>query len=96
LGIVSRTNHGTYRFLFSCSLDSTHSPPLQLPPQVIAHKSSTEEILELRKAFDQYDCGHDGVITFEEFKSGLKKVNYDDDDMHEIFDSIDINQNGYM
>jgi Ca2+-binding EF-hand superfamily protein len=63
---------------------------------VIAHKSSTEEILELRKAFDQYDCGHDGVITFEEFKSGLQKVNYDDDDMHEIFDSIDVNQNGCM
>lgn len=33
---------------------------------VIAHKSSPAEILQLRKAFGQYDIENNGVISFEE------------------------------
>ena len=31
---------------------------------VIAHRSSADEIMELRKAFDQYDSKNDGTISF--------------------------------
>jgi len=31
---------------------------------VIAHRSTREEILQLRKAFDAYDSSNDGVITY--------------------------------
>jgi serine/threonine protein kinase len=33
---------------------------------VIAHKSSTNEIYHLREAFKEYDTGNDGVICFDE------------------------------
>mmetsp|Transcript_23294 Transcript_23294/g.33389 ORF Transcript_23294/g.33389 Transcript_23294/m.33389 type:complete len:350 (-) Transcript_23294:1404-2453(-) len=61
---------------------------------VIAHRSSADEIMDLRKAFDQYDSENDGTITFSEFKMALEKSNYSDEEMHSIFDSIDVNQNG--
>lgn len=56
--------------------------------QVIAHKSSTEEIIHLREAFDQYDKGNDGYITFVEFKEALETCNYGESDIQEIFESI--------
>lgn len=60
---------------------------------VIAHRSSTNDILELRKAFDQFDTANNGIISFDEFKEALKdKCNYTDADIKEMFDSIDVNQ----
>jgi Ca2+-binding EF-hand superfamily protein len=56
--------------------------------QVIAHQSTTKEIAQLRKVFDQFDTGNDGIITFEEFKSAMKQMNFADKEMQEIFDSI--------
>jgi len=63
---------------------------------VIAHKSTTDEIFQLRNAFDEYDKSKDGIITFDEFKAGLKSCNISDDDMEDIFESIDVNQTGYI
>jgi calcium-dependent protein kinase len=60
---------------------------------VIAHRSSTDEILELRKAFDYYDKANNGVISFDEFKEAIKdKCSYTDKDIKDMFDSIDVNQ----
>jgi Ca2+-binding EF-hand superfamily protein len=56
--------------------------------QVIAYRSSTDDILELRKAFDQYDSANDGIITYEEFKQALRQANYSEDAFKEIFDSV--------
>jgi len=61
---------------------------------VIAHKSSSSEILELRKLFDQYDTANNGVISFEEFKAALEKSNYPQEQVEEIFKSIDVNSTG--
>jgi len=63
---------------------------------VIAHRSSTEEILHLRQCFDQYDATNDGVITYEEFEKALQDANYSPDTVKEIFESIDVNRNGHI
>ena len=47
----------------------------------------------LRKAFAQYDTARNGVISFEEFQAALKKMNYPDETIQEIFSSIDVNGN---
>uniref|UniRef100_A0A7S3P976 Calmodulin n=1 Tax=Amphora coffeiformis TaxID=265554 RepID=A0A7S3P976_9STRA len=60
---------------------------------VIAHRSSTKEIEELRKAFAAYDTSRNGVITFEEFKAAMTKMNYSDETIAEIFTSLDVNGN---
>jgi calcium-dependent protein kinase len=67
----------------------------KLALNVIAHRSSTAEIINLRKAFDQFDSGNDGVISSEEFRIAIQdKCSYSDDEIKEMFNSIDINQNG--
>lgn len=63
---------------------------------VIAHRSTQREILELRKWFEQYDTERDGVLSYEEFREALKKVNYSKEDLDEIFCSLDVNQNGHI
>jgi len=55
---------------------------------VLAHKSSTQEIMELRKVFDQYDTSNDGKITYEEFKAALEKSNYSDKEIDQLFASM--------
>lgn len=62
--------------------------------QLIAHQSSTDEILELRKLFDQYDTANNGIISYDEFTTALKAKNYSEEKVAEIFESLDINQNG--
>jgi Ca2+-binding EF-hand superfamily protein len=55
---------------------------------IIAHKSSTEEIVELRKAFDQFDSQNDGRITYKEFQAALEKMNFTEEDMNRMFQSV--------
>jgi calcium-dependent protein kinase len=55
---------------------------------VIAHRSSTEEILELRKCFDHFDSANDGIVSFDEFRLALQKANYPVETLKEIFESI--------
>lgn len=61
---------------------------------VIAHRSNTGDIMELRNAFSAFDTENDGTISFEEFKEGLKKLKYSDEMLKDIFSSIDVNKNG--
>jgi len=58
---------------------------------VIAHQSTTEEIKELRKAFDAFDTGNDGTISFVEFKTAMQNSNsnYTDQDIEKLFRSVD-------
>lgn len=72
-------------------------PLKKLALNVIAHKSTTDEIINLRKAFDQFDTANNGVISLEEFKAALEdKCSYTEPQIKEMFNSIDINHNGHI
>lgn len=62
---------------------------------LIAHKSSSDEIVELRKVFDAYDTANNGVISLAEFKAAM--TNTKDtalEDIEEIFQNLDTEKNG--
>jgi Ca2+-binding EF-hand superfamily protein len=62
---------------------------------VVAHRSSPVELMKIREAFDQYDKANDGTITQLEFKTELSKLGkYSDQEIYEIFKSIDIDKTG--
>lgn len=60
---------------------------------VLAHKSSTDEIIELRKAFNEFDTECNGIISIHEFRAAMEKSNdvsysYTQDQMDEMFHKI--------
>lgn len=55
---------------------------------VVAHKSSSAEILDMRRAFDKYDKKKDGVISMEEFKLALAEFNYSDEELADMFSQM--------
>ena len=55
---------------------------------VIAKKSTSEEIFELRNVFSEFDTGHDGTISFDEFKQALLQTEYSEEEVESIFNSI--------
>jgi len=63
---------------------------------VIAHRSTSKELMQLRKIFDSFDTERNGVLSFDEFKAALEKMGYADEDINDIFSSIDLNQNGQI
>jgi len=50
----------------------------KLALNVIAKKSSAQEIFELRRVFDEFDTENTGTITLEEFKNALGRFDYSD------------------
>mmetsp|Transcript_3490 Transcript_3490/g.3924 ORF Transcript_3490/g.3924 Transcript_3490/m.3924 type:complete len:540 (+) Transcript_3490:42-1661(+) len=64
---------------------------------VIAHKSSSDEIVELRKAFDAYDTANNGVISLTEFKAAMNKNNDTGfEDIDNVFDTLDTGKDGQI
>jgi calcium-dependent protein kinase len=63
---------------------------------VIAHKSTTEEIMVMRKAFDAFDTGNNGTISLEEFKAAMEKADtkYSESDIEDLFRTVDIGADG--
>ncbi|CAB9509993.1 MAP kinase-activated protein kinase 2 (Fragment) [Seminavis robusta] len=64
----------------------------KLALNVIAKKSTSEEIFELRKVFDEFDTLNSGTITLVEFKQALVRFNYSDEEIEKIFRKVDVNQ----
>jgi calcium-dependent protein kinase len=56
---------------------------------VIAKKSTSEEIFELRRIFDEMDTENTGTVTYEEFRTALQDLNYSDSEIKSMFDRID-------
>lgn len=55
---------------------------------VVAHKSSSAEIIDMRKAFERFDDKKDGVISMEEFKLALAEFNYTDEELNDMFSQM--------
>lgn len=87
----------TLKAVDDCLLNYRQTSELKkLALNVIAHRSTAEEILQLRQAFDAYDTSNDGIITYGEFKEALARLDYGDKELQSIFSSIDVNRNGYI
>jgi calcium-dependent protein kinase len=64
---------------------------------VVAHQSNMDEIVELRKAFDQFDTANNGTIQFGEFKKALQGTgHYKDDEITKMFQDVDIDGSGVI
>jgi calcium-dependent protein kinase len=72
-----------------CLIHYKHTSQLKkLALNVIAHRSTAAEIRELTKVFDTFDKGHDGVLSFVEFKEALEKMGIMDEEAKSIFASV--------
>ena len=68
----------------------------RLACNVVAHKSTSKEIFQLRQAFDQYDTTNDGQVTFAEFQEALSQCGYSEEELNQMFGSIDVNHDGVI
>jgi len=70
----------------------------RLALNVIAKNSTSKEIIALRKVFEEFDANKDGIITFQEFKQGLRSSGniLSDEEIKETFKSIAVNDNGHI
>jgi len=66
----------------------------KLALMVIAHKSTSEEIGFLRKAFKRYDSEQDGTISLVEFKKCLSVHEYSESYMEHLFREMDLDGTG--
>lgn len=61
---------------------------------VLAHRTSSDDIKNLRLAFDSFDSENDGIISHKEFKEQLLRFNLSDEEVNKMFESIDVNHTG--
>jgi calcium-dependent protein kinase len=61
---------------------------LRLALNVIAKKSTSAEIFELRSVFDQFDTKNNGILDLSEFKTALSHLNCTDEDLESMFRKI--------
>lgn len=73
---------------------SNHPMLQKLGLMVIAHKSSSDEIGVLRKAFKRYDHDKNGTITYPPFKESMKQYGFNDDYIEYLFQSVDLDGTG--
>ena len=55
---------------------------------VLAHRTTTDDIKKLRAVFDSYDTENNGFITFEEFRENLSHYNFSEEELDKIFNSV--------
>jgi calcium-dependent protein kinase len=65
----------------------------KLPLQVIAHKTTTDEIMQMREVFHAIDVDHDGRITLKEFKNAHRGT-CSAKEIEQLFKSIDVDESG--
>lgn len=65
---------------------------------IIAHKATSDEIIELRKAFHEFDQNNSGPIDLSEFKSAMQQFDssYSDEKLEEMFDHVDQAKDGVI
>jgi calcium-dependent protein kinase len=80
-GIIRYSNLGDFR---------------KLALNVVAKKSTSAEIFEIRKVFEEFDTNNTGTITLPEFKAALEHFDYSEGDLMEIFRKVDVNKNNVI
>eukprot|EP00566_Odontella_aurita_P009884 CAMPEP_0113538188 /NCGR_PEP_ID=MMETSP0015_2-20120614/7231_1 /TAXON_ID=2838 /ORGANISM="Odontella" /LENGTH=431 /DNA_ID=CAMNT_0000437743 /DNA_START=1017 /DNA_END=2312 /DNA_ORIENTATION=+ /assembly_acc=CAM_ASM_000160 len=80
----------------SISNFSNYSQLQKLALMVVAHKSSSEEIGFLRKAFQKYDTNTEGRIGRKEFWECLVDYGYSQEELDRMFEAVDIDSTGYI
>jgi len=75
-------------------IDNTHFKKLVL--MVIAFRSTDQDIIHMRRAFEIFDSINKGTISFSEFKRALSQYHHSDNKLLHIFQSIDINGSGQI
>ena len=68
----------------------------RLALNVVAKKSTSSEIFELRKVFDEFDTLNTGTITLDEFKAALSHFEYSEKEIKKIFRKVDVNKNNVI
>lgn len=63
---------------------------------VVAHKSTSEEIGDLKEAFDEFDKDETGSISLEEFRSVLLSQGSNANDVENMFHSVDLDGTGLI
>ncbi|KAJ1462743.1 kinase-like domain-containing protein [Pelagophyceae sp. CCMP2097] len=61
---------------------------------VVAHRSDSDAIRELRAAFRRVDTGREGFITFVELSTLLKGCAFEEEVIAQIFDAVDHDSTG--
>ena len=64
----------------------------KLALNVIAKKSTSNEIIGLRKVFEEFDTQNDGTITLDEFTKALSSSDYSEEEIKAIFHKVDVNK----
>lgn len=64
----------------------------KLALNVIAKKSTSSEIIALRKVFEEFDTQNTGTITLDEFQKALSSSDYSEEEIKAIFRKVDVNQ----
>jgi len=62
----------------------------------IATRLKEDEIENLKNIFISLDKNGDGVLSFDEIKEGLSKLNLSANELEEIFKSVDTDKNGFI
>lgn len=65
----------------------------KLALNVVAKKSTSKEIIALRKVFEEFDVENDGTITLQEFTTALSSSDYSEEEIKAIFQKVDVNKN---
>ncbi|GFH56531.1 hypothetical protein CTEN210_13007 [Chaetoceros tenuissimus] len=61
---------------------------------VIAHRTTSQDIKHLRDVFRSFDSENTGLISKQEFKKQLKHLSLNDEALEKMFSRIDIHQTG--
>eukprot|EP00977_Amphora_coffeiformis_P018472 scaffold6506_cov171-Amphora_coffeaeformis.AAC.20 len=64
----------------------------KLALNVIAKKSTSNEIIALRKVFEEFDTQNDGTITLDEFTKALSSSDFSEEEIKAIFQKVDVNK----